>query len=290
MTYKTILTPIMFEDTAPAVINSALLLAGRFQAHVQAKHIRQRYAYYPPIQYYPMAMDMSVVVNEQQEKAATKFSHTLKAIVTDACDESGAHIVPMSEALHQNGVTVSWEDEEGVLPTDYGRAMRVADLAVVALPDKKSEGFEVSIFENLLMSSSRPVLLAPRDGLKAVPSKVLVAWDGSQPGARAVDAAMPFLEAADEVVLVTVGEVDLGAPDTEAAVSYLERCGIQAKSTVVDWPKKPVAERLLNQAEAHNCDLIVMGGYSHARMYESVFGGVTNYMLKHADRAILMAH
>lgn len=55
MTYKTILTPIISEETAPALMTSVLLLAGRFQAHVQAKHIRQRYAYYPPVEYYPMA-------------------------------------------------------------------------------------------------------------------------------------------------------------------------------------------------------------------------------------------
>lgn len=290
MTYKTILTPITSEKTAWALMTSALLLAGRFRAHIRAKHIRQRYAYYPPVDYYPMALEAASMISEQQEKAATKFAHMLKALVTDACDKNDASIVPLSEALSQNAITVSWEDGEGILPEDYGRAGRVADLAVVSLPNEETNVLETSITESLLMSSSRPVLIVPRDGLKSVPNKVLIAWDGSQACSRAVDAAMPFLESADEVFIVTIGGSDFGTPSPDEAVLYLNRHGFKAKAVVVDWPKKPVAERLLNQAEVHDCDLVVMGGYSHARMYESVFGGVTRDMLKHSDRAILLAH
>lgn len=50
------------------------------------------------------------------------------------------------------------------------------------------------------------------------------------------------------------------------------------------------AKDILQKSGANNCDLIVMGGYSHARIYESILGGVTYNMLKHADRAVLMAH
>jgi nucleotide-binding universal stress UspA family protein len=103
-------------------------------------------------------------------------------------------------------------------------------------------------------------------------------------------AAKPFLENAEEVVVVTVGEVDTGTPSCADAASYLEHCGVKVISKEVDWPKRPVAERILNQAEAHNCDLVVMGGYSHARLFETMLGGVTRHMLGHADRSILMAH
>lgn len=123
-----------------------------------------------------------------------------------------------------------------------------------------------------------------------MPKRVAVAWDGSLPAARAVSSAMPFLEQAEHVVLVTVGKVDNGAPSCQHAARYLERSGIKAAIEEVDWPKRPVAERILNQAEAHDCDLVVMGGYSHARLFETILGGVTRHMLNHADRSILMAH
>ena len=37
-------------------------------------------------------------------------------------------------------------------------------------------------------------------------------------------------------------------------------------------------------------DRLVIGAYSHSRMRQVVFGGVTEHMLDHAEIAVLMAH
>lgn len=290
MSYKTILTPVMFEETAKAQLESALLVASAFHAHVHAKHVRQRFTYYPPVSYYPMAPESMVVSDEVNEQAAEELASKLRLVFDDVCKASGAHVVPLNEALHQNGVTVSWADGYGVMQQEFGQFGRVADLSVVPIAGEKTPVLETSVFESLLMSSGRPVLLTPRDGLKAFPKRAVVAWDGSLPAARAMSAAMPFLERAEDVVVVTVGEVDNGTPSCQQAAEYLERCGVKVSAKEVEWPKRPVAERILNQAEAHNCDLVVMGGYSHARLFETMLGGVTRHMLAHADRSVLMAH
>jgi len=290
MSYKTILAPIMFEDTAAALMESALLVASAFHAHIHVKHVRQSYTYYPPVSYYPMAPDVPIVVTEQTEVASEALAEQLRAVFDKSCAKAGAHIVPLDEALHQNGVTASWGDGQGVIQQDYGQFGRIADISIVPLPNKDTPFLETSVFESLLMASGRPVLLAPRAGMKKMPKKVLVAWDGSLPAARAMTAAMPFLEQAEEVVVVSVGDVDSGTPSCREAANYLERRGVKVKAKEVDWPKGPVAERILNQADANNCDLIVMGGYSHARLFETMLGGVTRHMIAHADRSVLMAH
>lgn len=290
MSYKTILAPIMFEETTQQIMDAALLLAGRFHGHVHALHIRQQYAYYPPVAYYPVAMDFPVMANEQQQTAAREFAEGLLAKVKASSDASGAHFSKEDAVGAVEGVTVNWNDGHAVIPIDFGRAARIADISVVCLPDRKGNALETPVFESLLMTSAKPVLIIPRTGLSSVPSRILIAWDGSQQSARAMDAGMPFLEQADEVVVVTVGEEDLGTPTPEEAAAYLKRRGANASATRIDWPKKPVIERIINQADAKNCDMIVMGGYSHARMYETLLGGATMDMLKHADRAVLMAH
>jgi nucleotide-binding universal stress UspA family protein len=290
MTYKTILTPIMYEETAKAQLESALMIAGAFHAHVHAKHVRQRYTYYPPVAYYPLAPESMVISDEVNEKASEALAAKLRAIFDETSHAAGAHVVPLDEALHQNGVTVSWGDGYGLIQNEFGQFGRIADLSIVTLPGEKTPVLETAVFESLLMSSGRPVLLAPREGLKEVPKRAAIAWDGSLPAARAMQAAMPFLEQAQEVVVVTVGEVDSGTPSCQDAANYLERCGVKASAKEVDWPKRPVAERILNQAEAHTCDLVVMGGYSHARLFETMLGGVTRHMLAHADLSVLMAH
>jgi hypothetical protein len=81
MSYKTILTPLMFEETAKPQLESALQIAGAFHAHVHAKHVRQKYTYYPPVSYYPMAPESMVVSDEANEAAADELAKKLRGIL-----------------------------------------------------------------------------------------------------------------------------------------------------------------------------------------------------------------
>ncbi|HSG95923.1 MAG TPA: universal stress protein, partial [Afifellaceae bacterium] len=52
----------------------------------------------------------------------------------------------------------------------------------------------------------------------------------------------------------------------------------------------PVGEDLLSRAADFSADLIVMGGYGHTRLRETVFGGATRTILEHMTVPVLMAH
>jgi nucleotide-binding universal stress UspA family protein len=41
---------------------------------------------------------------------------------------------------------------------------------------------------------------------------------------------------------------------------------------------------------AYGADLVVMGGYAHARIRQYMFGGATRDMLEKANLPVLMAH
>ena len=103
-------------------------------------------------------------------------------------------------------------------------------------------------------------------------------------------ASLPLLSNAEEVTLLTIGETDEGTPSLEAARCWLERAGVNVTAKTVEWPKGAIAERILNQIDATNADLLVLGGYSHSRLQESLFGGVTLHLLKHADIPMVMVH
>jgi nucleotide-binding universal stress UspA family protein len=51
-----------------------------------------------------------------------------------------------------------------------------------------------------------------------------------------------------------------------------------------------VGEWLLDRAAELGSDLIVMGGYGHARMRELVLGGVTRTVLRAMTVPVFMAH
>lgn len=290
MSYHSILAPIAFEETARSVTDAALVIARAFQGHVLGHHIRQRFEYYPPVAFYPLVAEFPAAAADAQTEAASAFARSLRSTFEERCDAANAHIVPIAEALKQNGVTASWTDEIGALPAGYGRYARIADLSIVAFPPAKDGHLETNAFEGLLMDSGAPVLLIPRSGLAAAPKRPLIAWDGSLPAARAMRAARPFISDAGQATVLTIGHEDLGTPGVESAASWLERAGALAEDRTIEWPKGPVAELILNQAEACNCDLIVMGGYSHSRLHETLLGGATRHILAHADRPILMMH
>jgi nucleotide-binding universal stress UspA family protein len=290
MTFKTLFLPLAFEHTAKTVTDAALSLAGTYQGHVLAHHVRQRYAAYPPMDFYPAGGAATMIAVESHDEATAAFARSMRAAFEERCDVSGARIVPVSEALKQSGVTASWTDQSGQLALNYSTAARTSDLVVMAIPDPKEIYMEREVFEAVLMESGAPIFAVPRSGLDASPCRPLIAWDGSLQASRVVRGAMPLLLQSEETTLLTVGDSDAGTPGLEAARLWLERAGVKVTARSVDWPNGPIAERILNQCDATNSDIIVMGGYSHSRLRESVLGGVTLHMLRHAERPLLMVH
>ena len=55
-------------------------------------------------------------------------------------------------------------------------------------------------------------------------------------------------------------------------------------------PRRELGFQFTEQAKAFDADLLVMGTYSHSPFRESLTGGVTNYLLSHAELPLLMTH
>ena len=53
-------------------------------------------------------------------------------------------------------------------------------------------------------------------------------------------------------------------------------------------PIGPVVEQILREADARNADLIVMGTHGHGAMYNLLVGSVTEGVLKHSIRPVLL--
>jgi nucleotide-binding universal stress UspA family protein len=53
-------------------------------------------------------------------------------------------------------------------------------------------------------------------------------------------------------------------------------------------PSGAVAEEILNQADALNADLIMMGTHGHGAMYNLLVGSATKGVLKHSTRPVLL--
>ena len=174
---------------------------------------------------------------------------------------------------------------------------RCADLFVMGQRDQDDSvlPFANDLIATTLLSAGRPLLIVPYVGAPATPAEnVLIAWDCGREASRAVADALPLLARAKQVHVVTyhAGE---GA-DTDIALStsrlrgWLHDHAIEARVDRVQEWEGGVGELLLSQAADWGCDLIVMGGYGHARLRQFVLGGATRTMLARMTVPVLMSH
>jgi nucleotide-binding universal stress UspA family protein len=171
---------------------------------------------------------------------------------------------------------------------------RAADLIVVGPRRPEPYGFHNRVDAgDLLMKAGRPVLVTPSDLAKLDAASVVVAWKDTREARRAIADALPFLKRAAKVLVVEVcearSEADACASLADVAM-YLERHGVEARTTVRVPGRATVAEALHEVADLQGAGLIVSGGYGHARLREWAFGGVTAELLAVAQRAVLLSH
>lgn len=185
------------------------------------------------------------------------------------------------------------------LARDLGRVAavhaRYADLAILRRPGPDVGDPRHDLAEGVLFHSGRPALIVPPDWAGGpIGAKPLLAWDASRQATRALADAMPLLPdgAAFSVVTVDAKPKAFGHGDQPGAniAGHLSRKGFTADIRNLDGLGRSAAETLLTEARAMGCDLIIMGGYGHARIRELMFGGATRDLLETADVPLLLSH
>src|SRR5690606_18586693 len=99
------------------------------------------------------------------------------------------------------GTSARWSEITGRREELIPRKARVSDLVVFGAQPADSPEFGGAI-ETTLVAGGRPVLLAPH-GVQTLGQRVAIAWNGSAESARALAAALPFVEAASAVHVLT---------------------------------------------------------------------------------------
>lgn len=193
------------------------------------------------------------------------------------------------------GLDVDWRAPAGA-PLDAAVAHgRCTDLFIVGQRHASAPGFGDALISNVLLSSGRPTLVVPRsDAPATLGERVLIAWDGGREAARAIGDALPLLERAQRVDVIAVDDGGEPAVDDRLAGARL-RAWLGRHGVAVDLVREPahdigVGERLIARAADLGSDLLVMGGYGHARMRELVLGGATRSVLRAMTVPVLMAH
>jgi nucleotide-binding universal stress UspA family protein len=193
-----------------------------------------------------------------------------------------------------NVETLTLEVLSGDLGREVSRLAQYFDATVLEQPNP--EGPDTSnVIEAVLFGSGRPVLIVPYIILH-VPSQlrtVLVAWNEGRLAARAIADALPLLQMADRVEVVTVsGTNPRGSRHASADMmaQHLAQHGIKADMKALAKGDVDIGSTLVSYAADVSADLIVMGAYGHSRLREIVLGGTTRTILQSMTVPVLMAH
>jgi nucleotide-binding universal stress UspA family protein len=148
--------------------------------------------------------------------------------------------------------------------------------------------------EAVIFGSGRPTLILP-ESPRPRPFElgtVAVAWDFSRAAARAVAYAIPLLEKAKKVRVVTVlNEKHMDNKHSAEELSkHLSRHGIDVVLDRVDAKGRPIGDVLEAYVASHASDMLVMGAYGHSRLREFVLGGATKSLLLKPPLPILFSH
>jgi len=173
----------------------------------------------------------------------------------------------------------------------FTKETRLHDLCVL---DSESQAMDIDrdLIEAALLDSGRPVIVVPPGCSLFNPRHIIVAWDGSSKAARALFDALPILRIADTVEVVQVeGEKDLSsAIPGSALTAHLLSHKVKITAKTILAPNGDVAEALRQYAEHSKADLVVMGGFAHARIRQLILGGVTHALLRHCNVPLFLSH
>ena len=219
-----------------------------------------------------------------------------KESITESAQESRKEFESLVKGVDAEWVEADAFDPDKNLVDQLLWHTRHSDLVILGQYNERDHGFSPkTLVEQLMLESGRPVLVIPH-GWKLAPigDRVMVAWDRKRESTRAVNDAMPFLERATLVELVAV------TSKKPAANKKFDRCadlaihlghhGIQSVTNNLIARDIDIANLLLSIITDGDIDMVVMGGYGHARLRETVLGGVTKDLLMQMPVPVLMSH
>ena len=277
------------DQTEDAVLRLRLAadLAVRHQSHLTALYVRE---------WNRDQLDRrkSAELGVVSREALHRLDETIETSIEEVAERLRSVLAALAR---ERDIEAELRCVNGVAATIVAQYARYADLCVLGLDQPEGPAsVEYTFCEQLLFVTGRPVLFVPHvEAAATLGRHVAVAWNSSQPAARAVNDALPLIEGADRTTVVMVnpsGFIDKhhGLPG-EQLVEHLRRHGATADAVRIEnVPPEGIADRLQEEAHTLGADVIVAGAFGHPRLWEKLLGGVTHDLIARMRLPVFMSH
>lgn len=288
--FQFILVPATGAPTDDPVFRTALALARPAGGHLAFLHVRL------DMQHTLLAVAGTDLTGVSYDGVVDSVQHDVEsrerqahAAVAAFCAQEH---VALSAVRIGAGPSASWHVDAGDEAICLAAHGRTADLTVLGRPHGEAK-VDLHRLEAVLLESGRPLLVGPATAPNSVGRRIAIAWKDAPAAGRAVAAILPLLAQAESVTVLAVQEATDTAGDTDSGRRLRDALRWHNPATtlqVLPGSHLHPVDALLTTVEGDGTDLLVMGGYSHSRMREAVFGGFTRTVLYEAGLPVLIVH
>lgn len=297
MSIRTILCLFQGDRQELNALSSACTLAHAHLAQLRILHIAE-----PPPGGMPIPATVAPAFSVLSDGDHPRLVEASERERTEsACHSAAAFAVRHGLRWAEDDITVdpstpaaSYRVRIGSLEGWLAHEAMTCDLVVLSYDNDPHGDFSAVLAG--LFHSRRPVLLLPASPGRVLdvngrPGNILVAWDGRTASANAILASVPFLVHAKRVTLLTLAGPGTTADRATGADmdAYLRSHGVIAERLQLECEKSRQGQTLLDTASSRDADMIVMGAYGTSHLGEMLFGGVSDYVLKHGRFPLLLA-
>lgn len=272
-----LLTLTSYPDPTPvAVMDRAVSLASLLGAHIAAVSCEVHVQV--PGSFLAGAGNVGAMVASEAHKSRKNAQDLLATFESTAQKSGVAHEIVLDRCLSSE------------VPDVLVEYARLRDLAIVPVPESYDQWYA----ESIIFGSGRPTVVLPEASASKEfeLNRVLIGWDFSRAAARAISDAIPIMEKAREVCILTVtNEKTISSRRSSSELAKnLSKHGIDVVVEEADAAGRAIGRVFAEQVASRRADLLVMGAYGHSRFREFVLGGATRSILTNPPIPVLLSH
>src|ERR1700679_751423 len=286
MAIRKLLLPLTGTAAGEAALSTCLMIARLWNAHVTALHVRVDSRDVAPLAGEGLSGAMIEEMMSATEKESSERAHAVRSMFDRFVAQ---HEVIVSEARADAGAaTASFAAVTGREEDLVAQQARLADLTVVPHPDAGEDVSSSDALHAVLFDSGRPVLISPQVTPATIGTRGCLAWNGTAESASSVWAALPWMQRAEGVAILSAEGYQRRGPGAPDLAAYLALHGVHAEIVTFRSVGGSVGAGLLTAAAEFGCDLLSMGAYSHSRLRQLILGGVTRHVLENSKLPVMM--
>ena len=223
MSMKSILVPTEQHDLMTSTLQTALLVARRFDGYIEGFAMRPAIDNFVAMD--PVSSMAMATVRQNDAEAAQQARSLFEGFMQE-------HAVPRADPARPS-LSCGWLETAPDGDNFVGSYGRVFDVTVLGRPGDLPQSPRMITLEAALFESGRPILIAPPTPPTTLGENVLIAWNCSTEQARTTAFAMPLLHHARSVTVVTVEGGTVPGPTAAQLARYLRLNGIAAEAVTV---------------------------------------------------------